>query len=343
MNETDIVRNCIQTLEGTGAVRAELIKEEILRIGGQPDGILRLWGDWGAENRPFEVKKRLTTQTLPHIERLVKVQGNGDRYPLLLTEYVNPRMTTRLRKLGLEFVDGAGNLFVRGRGLFLWATGNKAPEPRLRATRAFSTTGLKLAFVLLKDPTAAQWTYRDLCEAAGIALGNVGWILGDLEEQGFLRRAGPRRRKLVETEQLRDRWEIGYAEKLRHKLFRRTYDLGTTGPIHELQHRLRDAGLEKEICVGGELGAAQLTGVTRPTTATLHTDMDDKEMARALRIAPARDGNITVLRTFGNMNRGTEVQGLTLADPLLMRAELLIHGDDRLEEMAEYLLRQYIR
>ena len=338
VTDREVINDCVRALEETGQVRVELLRQETGVGARKADGVLKLGGKWGTQNRHFEVKPLLTTQTLPHIRKQLKTRAYRGVLPILLTRYVNPKMAIRLREDELEFVDAAGNMFIHGRGIFLWVTGNRGPRTRPRPTRAFTTTGLKLTFVLLKDQEAANWPYRKLCEAAGVALGNVGWVLGDLEAQGILKRIGPKRRAIRDVNQLREKWETGYAERLRHKLYQGTFGLGKAGPIEELANRVRDAELENRVYIGGDLGAAHLTGVTRPATAAIHTDLGRADLTRGLRIVPERAGNITVFDTFGTMNAGPRADGLALADPLLVRAELLVHGDDRLDEMADRLL-----
>jgi len=45
---------------------------------------------------------------------------------------------------------------------------------------------MKVVFAMLCRPQLAGGTYRDLAQAAGIALGAVGPVMRDLEIRGFL-------------------------------------------------------------------------------------------------------------------------------------------------------------
>jgi hypothetical protein len=72
--------------------------------------------------------------------------------------------------------------------------------------------------LLLKQPEAVNWNYRELAMQAGVALGSVSWILRDLREMGYINLAGPNLQKLTQGRHLLNRWEIGYAEILRPQL-----------------------------------------------------------------------------------------------------------------------------
>lgn len=322
--ERIVMDACIRALHVTGAVEVQVLQE---LDGPGADALVRLRGDWGQQDRIVEVKARITPAALPAIRSQLRALER----PLLFTRYVHRALAEELRDHGIEFADAAGNAFLRADGLHLWAVGAKRPPPPLRKPRLFQYAGLKILFVFLKDPDAVNATYRDICRRADAALGNVGWILRDLHEKGYVQRVGRRRRELVNRDELLERWEIGYAETLRPKLYMGRF--AGPGPLEDLVDM---AGRGPDVLVGGELGAARVTGVTRPTTATLHTRLTARETARALKLVPAADGPTTMVRQFGTENAGP---GHGLADPLLLRAELLVQGDDRLLEMADALKR----
>jgi hypothetical protein len=84
------------------------------------------------------------------------------------------------------------------------------------------------------------------------------------------------------------------------------------------------------------LGAALLLETLRPQSATLHLLGDALKLITALRLIPDQSGNVTVLEGFGPITRWEEkeIKGCTLADPLLIHAELLLKGSERLREVA---------
>lgn len=106
--------------------------------------------------------------------------------PLLITDYIRPGEAESLKHNKVEFIDTAGNVYLNQQPLYVDIIGCKKPEKPLRAKRAFQKTGLKLIYVLLRQTQAINWNYRELVNAAGIALETVSWILADLREMGFI-------------------------------------------------------------------------------------------------------------------------------------------------------------
>jgi hypothetical protein len=92
----------------------------------------------------------------------------------LVASYINPSQAEKLRELGIEFFDTAGNVFLKQEGLHVFVSGRKAREPNTREprrARAFNTTGSRLIFALLCNPGLEEKPYRQLATEAGISLG----------------------------------------------------------------------------------------------------------------------------------------------------------------------------
>ncbi|MEL7477175.1 MAG: type IV toxin-antitoxin system AbiEi family antitoxin, partial [Cyanobacteria bacterium J06555_12] len=140
---------------------------------------------------------------------------------------------------------------------------------------------------------------------------------------------------------LRDRWEVGYAETLYPKLLLGRFSpIGSQAPDEIFEELLLRAEAEGYL-IGGELGAAVATEYLRPQTAVLHVNESYRMLIPRLRLKPDPKGSISFLSIFGTKN--TWSQDRRLADPLLIRAELLRVNDERLRETAELLLDQCIR
>jgi hypothetical protein len=208
--------------------------------------------------------------------------------------------------------------------------------------RAFSRKALQLIYVLLRDPTAVRQTYRELAGDAGVALGTVDRTLDDMRKLGFIKPGDPRR--LVNKPNLFHRWEFGYLETLRPSLFATRCRLTDLQNVEHLAERVAALPDTMATWVGGELGAAILTGHLQPISATLHTSAEPKAIMVALRLAPDQNGPIDIVRAFGRRtaplapgNASTPV-----ADPLLIYAELLRDPDQRLRETAAMILDQHL-
>ncbi|MBI5362631.1 MAG: hypothetical protein HZA53_05595 [Planctomycetes bacterium] len=329
-------------LDALGALGVEadtwLVKE---RDGA--DATIRVHGPRGTVEWACERRARLDRATLGALlQRMHEMRGRFQR-TLLLTEHVTPPIADELRAHGIAFVDQAGNAFLRDEGLYIWVTRRPRKRTAPITRRALHAAGLKLVFVLLRQQAHVR-TLREFAAEAGIALGGVARILRELERRGWTRklRDGV---ELHDPEAMLKRWEEGYAETLRPKLFlgacrRRP---GTT--LEDLPRAIANTRAPQKIAIGGELGAALLTGRLQPTTAALHLDgLEPIEVMRELQLLPDPHGDVFLLRAWGRPPR-EGAKGPTdaaFADPLLVHGELLLHPDDRLRDVARVVKAEHI-
>jgi hypothetical protein len=302
------------------------------------DGKLRLRGEWGTTTFDLDVQPKLMESALPALAH--RRHSEPDRRLLLATSYVPPKLAEQLLELRIEFLDAAGNVYLDG-PIYIFISGKKAARKTIRLNRALRPAGLRLLYVLLKDPGFLSATHRELAAAADIALGSVPVILQDLRERGYLQRRGAGRESLAKSRELLFRWEQGYVELLRPKLLARICRLaGSEAKIDDLVPRLRR---RPTVLLGGELAAALLTRHLRAETATIHITEDEKLAMSSLRLIPDPQGNITLLKAFGTQNaRDGSPEELKFADPLLIHAELVQMSGDRIQETSEILLDEYV-
>jgi hypothetical protein len=210
--------------------------------------------------------------------------------------------------------------------------------------KPFQKAGLKLIYVLLTNPEALNWTCRHLAAEAGIALGAVSLTLKRLEEMGYVRRNGQKKRTLLNPSALLQRWELGFSEILRDKLLKHTCRFSTRLEVKDLPQLLRDRRLGDTILTGGELGAHLLLDHPEPQSAVLHLPGDLLKTMLHLQLVPDPEGTIDLMQIFSPANRwqGWHPEGLMLADPLLMHADMTARGifSPELEEkfMNKFLL-----
>ncbi len=291
-----------------------------------------------------QIRPYLTRDGLnPLMERARHLEDRGE-VPLILTRHVTPQIGSILREHGLQFADTAGNAYLAGEGLHVWITGNTAPRRPGELKAPFTVSGLKLIFVLLKQPNAIGATQRDLASRAGIALGSVGRILKGLFEREYLIRIGSDELRLAKLEDLLVLWDTGYMETLRPRLHVGDF---SPGPQRDIERWFAKHGAiltDKAVHVGGEIGTALLTRAIRATRLTLHAqDRDIEALQKDIQLYADPQGSVSILRQFGAVGNGKETNsGLLLADPLLLRAELLANPHERLREARDGLLHEHI-
>jgi hypothetical protein len=288
-----------------------------------------------------EAKRAVAPATVGAVVTQLRHDADAAKRPLLLvTHYVTPPMAEKLRTLEQQFVDVTGNAYLEGPGLLVYVTGRKAEglqvEPR--PGRAFTTAGLKVLFALICDPELAGATYRTIAAVAGVALGAVPPVLGDLRRQRYLL-VGDKKRRLLTTKRLLDDWALAYARTLRAKTLAATYFAAKfeTWPNWKLD--------PQEARWGGEPAANLLVGYLRPGVLTIYAQKLPPRLAVEQRLVVA--GNVTqerlleVRKPFWGEALKMEGHPKTVP-PALVYADLLATGDARCIETAQMVYDQFI-
>jgi len=209
--------------------------------------------------------------------------------------------------------------------------------------------GLKVIFLFLKKLESLMWNYREIERATGVSSGGFALVISNLREMGFVRLEGDNVRQgqseLINRRELLDRWDLGYAEKLRPSLFYNRYRMAGSRSLYDLLDDILGANANNRILIGGELGAALLVKDLYPKSATLIFAEDHYNLIMLLNLISDPNGNIDVLDSFGTFNHFDNelLDGLPLADPLLIRAELLLRGSNQLKAIADKIYNSFIK
>ena len=255
---------------------------------------------------------------------------------LLVARYINPYMAEELRKNEIQFIDIIGNAYLNNFPLYVYIKGNKPDETFTKPLRlkAFKPTGLKMVYALLRDDGLADKPYREIAQAAGIALGTVGWVLRDLKELGFLIEMGEKGKKLIRQKDLLDRWCADYMEKLKPKL--------VLGKFKGQDNWWKKYNLKPDAAQwGGEVAANMLTNYLKPQQVIIYLDRNRlKDIIIENRLARDADGETELLERFWPVkeNRANK----NTVHPILVYADLLATGDQRNIETAKVVYEQHI-
>ena len=321
--------------DATGLQTAIEAIEPKLRPGA--DAIISVRDQHKSWHFHIEVRPQLTTHALGAAIAAVSQIKKKYRSVALVSTYVNPSQADRLRQLGIEFFDTAGNASFQQRGLHVFITGRKPQvlKPLGRSARAFNATGSRLVFALLCQPGLENKTYRELAREAGISLGAVNWIMNDLRSLGHLSELGPRGERVVNRKELLKRWVSAYPEQLRPKLVLERYQ---TEPTHEWWKK---ASLPGGAFWSSEVAAMLLTKYLKPQTVTIYSDSTLPKLQAQHRLRRDPNGNIELLQKFWKFEEWEKKQ-LQTVPPLLVYADLLSSANERNLETAEIIYEQYI-
>lgn len=249
---------------------------------------------------------------------------------LVAARHITPPLAARLKALGLEFIDTAGNAYLDQPQLFVFVVGRKPPDPAplARGGTIFRPAALRVLFVLLCLPGFETRPLREIADAAGVALGTVNNVLRDLERHAYMAAYGGRRaRRLLHKNTLMTRWAGAYADRLRPKLQVNRYAAPDPGWWKRADLALYGARW------GGEVAAAKLVGHLKPGTATLYLEEKPARLILDQRLKQDPAGNVEILHQFWHFDDTVAV----VVPPLLIYADLLAVGDERTLETARLI------
>jgi hypothetical protein len=323
----------------TLGLTAELVQEEPALGRTRADALVRLAHGAHEALYAVEVKRTVRPATLGTVLHQLERLG---QQALLVTDYVTPPMAETLRARRVPFLDAAGNAYLEHPGVLIWVKGQKPAAPLVPPAlgRAFQPTGLQVLFALLCDPARINLPYRELAALAGVAHGTVGWVIPDLQQQGFVAKYKGRRatRRLYNLDRLLAQWCDAYARQLRPRLLLGRYYVPTLVGW-------RDWPLAQYGALwGGEPAGALLTNYLRPGELTIYADKLPGLLAAQQKFLKAPEAGHTavveVRRKFWNFPANAGRADVT--PPVLVYADMLATGDGRCIETAKIVYDEHV-
>ena len=282
-----------------------------------------------------EIKKEFRNHHLPAI-----IEHAKKWYPLMIVaEKIFPKMKEELRKKGVAYLETNGNIYLNVNQQFVWLEGNKtAPIAKEeKVNRAFTKTGAKVIFLFLLDEDRINFPYRDIADKAGVALGNINYVMNGLKEMGFILKIDKEQMKLTNKKQLLEKWMTVYEEKLKPHLYIDSFRFLKEADFYGWKKLQLKNGTTYW---GGEPSADLLTNNLKPTQFTLYTNETRADLMKNYKLVPDKEGNIKVYEKFWKFKTGQETNHVP---PLLVYADLLNTGDSRNIETAEKIYEGFLQ
>ncbi|MDN6327570.1 MAG: hypothetical protein L0J48_06030, partial [Alkalibacterium sp.] len=292
-------------------------------------------------NTQFVVESRSAVRTSNQgliLSQLQELKNNNSRPIILIAEYISRKATQELKKRGINYIDVAGNAYIKHQDLAIFIEGQKnTKKDKTNQSRAFQETGLKIIFHLLNKPENLQDSYRRIAEQAEVSVGSVSNVMAELEALNYLLKTNDKRVLKNKTE-LVERWVVDYNATLRPRILRKRMRFIDQENLRNWQNiDLNTAN--GSILWGGEPGGAILTESLRPEQFTIFTDLDLSIVANKLRLVPSEEGTVEVLQKFWKNN----VNNNPVAPALLVYADLINSGYGRNIETAKKILERELQ
>jgi hypothetical protein len=329
--EQVIIYKAIEALENATPLKAEWIPGMDIK---QPvDGKLFIIKDNKKYGFDVDVKMNLRTINLPQLGQI------KERYNdlMVITEVIYPNIREQLRKRNINYLDTTGNLYIRQDELFLYIEGKKAEKALNEPVgRAFNKAGLKFIFYLVTDKDFIGKTYREMAEKCETALGNINYIINDLQKQDFLRKGIKGAWNINNREELIKEWVVQFEKKLKP-----AYRLGNFHFLQDQQMRnWKDLDIDyNQTRWGGEPAADIMTNYLKPEILTLYTTEKRMDLIKKYKLVPDDNGNI---RVYNKILSNDEMNKKTV-HPLIVYADLINTIDPRTDELANMIYNEYLK
>jgi hypothetical protein len=346
--EREILETCVANLRALGAIKNIDLKEWKTGLPPGADAKLVLRTNAGQLAYVVEVKRTVAPAGLEHLLQQLERYGRGTKArPILLTDYVSPKLAERLIHGEVNFADVAGNVYLNWPGkLHIQIQGRKPKQiAEAKSERLTQPSGLRVLYALLTQPLANWGAYRDIARASGVALGSIAWILRELKAKGYLVQERRDEWRLTQKRKLLDLWVDGYGARLRPNLLLGRYqpvEANLEQTLRVLRSKLKDKKVSWAIT--GGFAADILTHHFRGEQLSFFAQEWPLDLTRQLKWLPSDRGPVTVLRKFSPLvafNLETP-RSQPVAHPLLVYAELIFQGRERELETAKIVYDKYL-
>ncbi len=345
------LQKCLEKLEELPQIKATTTIEPYHSGNAIADGLLTIYTPQQELDYIVEIKSNLTLETLSlaldYLNHL-KQRLSYHQRPLLVTDALSDAVVDTLLEKNIEFIDTTGNIHLNNSSVYILIRNSSVQNRKSSSASTITASALKVSYTLLRDPKILKAPPQKLAEAAGVDLKTVKRSLEKLYKLNYLQRQRGGEYRIENYIRLLERWEMGYIENLRSELLIDTFSPIKNRPFSDISGEILEIASSYKLLIGGEFGAAIITGYLKPITAVLH--IPDRENYRVttiklrltLRLKPDPRGNISILTQFGNKNGWNNTELKPVVDPLLIHAELALHPDERLKETASRLYEKYI-
>ncbi|SEV91608.1 hypothetical protein SAMN05428988_0416 [Chitinophaga sp. YR573] len=334
MNKTKEPELLRDTIANFGKLTGGKIKQKL-----SPDPMADAYVEITLGNQTYEFfieAKNEIRQT--HIPTIIQQFGREKDKWLLVAKYIPGPQKERLKAASINYLEAAGNCYINVTNIFIYINDKEVtPSRQTDIGKLWSATGLKFLSVMLSQKMLLKAPYREIAQAAGIALGNIGPMLEELKQNGYIENID-NFSQLQDREKLIRRWTELFHVVLRPKLIKGRFRF-----LREQQQKNW-----KELSIdgfywGGEPGADLLVDYLEPQTFTIYTSKTTNELVKQLKIVPDPGGNIEIYEQYWDQSllmnysipEGT-------APPLIIYAELMAGTDSRSWETADRIKNNYL-
>ena len=276
-----------------------------VRLGSTESRVHTATGQWHLRIFPHRSLIEDPKDEAQLIHEIVK-RENAQDIPLVAAPTIAAALRRALEQRDISYADAHGNLHLVAPGVFIHIELVDRKPRSANTLSSLGAVGIRAIQVLLREPHR-EWKVLDLCDVAGISLGQAHKLFALLEREGHLvsRGEGPQRRRIIRQPAGLLDWLAAQpsATRVHHRLLCTMYARSLPDLAVKATERLDAANVVHAWT--GAAGAALLeAGPTAVPRAMLRVDPDVplKEAARALEAQPTERGaNLVLVEDTGRV------------------------------------------
>ncbi|WP_321518796.1 type IV toxin-antitoxin system AbiEi family antitoxin [uncultured Bacteroides sp.] len=295
------------------------------------DGIIDINGHAFTVEAKNELRKENKGFLFAHLDEL---KTKTKRPTLIIAKYITNEVALELREKEINYLDAAGNCFIKHQDLVLYIIGQKVhKKEKTNQAKAFQEAGIKIIFNLLNNPENLQLSYRELAEIADVSIGSVSNVMNELEEQNFILKTKIKR-VLKNKITLLERWVVAYQDVLRPRLVKKQMRFIKTDAAQNWKELYLDN--EEGITLwGAEPAASIFTNHLIPEKFSIYTTQSWQNVGHDMGLVPDPNGKVEILQIFWKQS---QTDNKKTTPPLLVYADLIGSGYGRNIETAQIIL-----
>jgi hypothetical protein len=257
-----------------------------------------------------------------------KIQLDRKPWPVVLaTACWRPKVARSLREANQNYLDTAGNIFLRLPGLYVFRETSDPPLVDIGRDRSigetFAPTTTRVGLQLLLEPELVNASYRELARRSGISLRSVQLAMEAFKADGFVEDARKKQLRLVSRTKFFTKWVEGYNRRLRPKLRLGRYRM--SDPEGEL---VLD---EHKACWGGEQASMLIGNGVHSVERLVHVYGTATPIIAKNKLRLDPDGSIELMTAVWDPNQEAKAG---IAPLFVVYADLVNTRDPRCEEVA---------
>jgi hypothetical protein len=269
--------------------------------------------------------------------------GPGWVAPVVVAPYITERGRDLCVKNGINYMDHAGNVYLRVGTYFIERRGHQKPIHEKRIARnLFAPKASRIARALLEEPKRV-WTLNDLSKATGLSIGHAHAVVKRLEENQFVSRNKERRIALDKPGELLDAWSDIYDVRQNgtHAYF--SFEHKTETLMKKLAEAAKNLAVEHALTL--HAGASLIAPFTRFNDVHAYVRWaGEKKLVKALDLRPTEVGGnvyLVVPRDEGVFYRTRNIDGMAVVCNTQLYLDLANYPA-RGAEQAEFLRKEKI-